>query len=308
MGKLKSMLFKSSIGSALQIGPRTALLIAVPSCGSETSTQLSCEFAARISETDAEVVGLYLHDLDSNSVAIRAGTILHPASMIKVPVLIQLFRDVDSQRLSLDDSITVVNTFHSIVDGSPYRLSAGDDSDSTLYSRLGKKTTLGELAELMITVSSNLAANILIERLDAAGIQSPTQELGAHSTVVLRGVEDIKAYAAGMNNTTTARDMGVLFRAIAEGTAASDSSCRQMIEILSRQEFNSGIPVGLPGDIRVAHKTGRITRINHDGGIVYAGPNVSYVLVVLTGGNDDPAMSDRLIADLSRIAYEAISQ
>jgi len=302
------MLFESPIRSALQIGPLTALLIAVPSCGSETTSQLSSQFAARISESGAEVVGLYFHALDnSDSVAIQAGTILHAASMIKVPVMIQLFRDVDSQRLSLEDSIPVVNTFHSIVDGSPYRLSASDDSDSTLYSRLGEKATLGELAELMITVSSNLAASILIERLDAVRIQSLTHELGAHSTVVLRGVEDIKAYEAGMNNTTTARDMGVLLRAIAEGRAASDSSCRQMIEILSRQEFNNGIPAGLPPDILVAHKTGRITRINHDGGIVYFGTNESYVLVVLTGGIDDPALSDRLIADLSRIAYQAVS-
>jgi beta-lactamase class A len=303
------VLLKIPIPSALQIGPVMALLMAALSCDSDTATQLRSQLAARIGESEAEVVGLYFHDLaNGDSVAIDAGTTLHAASMMKVPVMIQLFRDVDSRRLSLEDSITITNTFHSIVDGSPYQLSASDDSDSTLYSRLGEKATLGELVELMITVSSNLAANILIERLDAARIQLLTRELGAPLTLVLRGVEDIKAYEAGMNNRTTARDMGVLFRAIAEGTAASDSGCGQMIQIMSRQEFNSGIPAGLPPDIRVAHKTGRISRIHHDGGIVYVGPTQSYVLVVLTGGMDDPALSDELIADLSRIAYQAVSR
>jgi len=295
--------------SGLRIGVFAAGLVATLSCNSDDVAQLRSRLAARISESEAETIGLYFYDLDNgDSVAIDAETALHAASMMKVPVMIQLFRDVDSQRLSLGDSVTVTNTFHSILDGSPYQLSASDDSDSTLYKRLGEKATLRELVELMITVSSNLAANILIEHLDVVRIQSLTHELEARSMMVLRGVEDIKAYEAGMNNRTTARDMGLLFRAIADGTAASDSSCREMIGILSRQHFNSGIPAELPSGIRVAHKTGRITRIDHDGGIVYADPTRSYVLVVLTGGIDDPTVSDALIADLSRIAFQFASR
>jgi beta-lactamase class A len=92
----------------------------------------------------------------------------------------------------------------------------------------------------MITVSSKLAANILIEQLGADCIQLLAHRLDAHSMMVLRGVIDIKAYEAGMNNRTTA------------------------IEILTRQESNDGIPAGLPVGTRVAHKTGLITRTNHD--------------------------------------------
>ncbi|MEJ2236741.1 MAG: class A beta-lactamase-related serine hydrolase [Gemmatimonadales bacterium] len=303
------MRLKNPIPSVLIIGSVAAGFVATLSCNSDRVVQLRSEFAARISESDAETIGLYFYDFDNgDSVAIGAETLLHAASMMKVPVMIQLFRDVDSRKLSLEDSVTITNTFHSIVDSSTYELSDSDDSDSTLYGKLGEKATLGELVELMITVSSNLAATILIEHLDVARIQSLTRALEAHSMMVLRGVEDIKAYEAGMNNRTTARDMGLLFRAIGDGTAASDSSCREMIEILSRQEFNSGIPAGLPRDIRVAHKTGRITRINHDGGIIYAGSTRSYVLVVLTGGMDDPTVSDALIADLSRIAFQSVSR
>ncbi len=303
------MTFAVPITSAIKAGSVAAFLMTASSCGSDTLGQLRSQLAERISASDAEVVGLYLLDLNNgDSVALDAGVVLHAASMMKVPVMIQLFRDVDSRTLSLDDSVTLTNTFSSIVDGSPYQLGADDDSDSTLYGRLGEKASLRELVELMITASSNLAANILIQRLGAERIQLLTHELGARSMTVLRGVEDIKAYEAGLNNRTSARDMGILFKAIGDGTAASDSSCRAMIGILAGQEFNDGIPAGLPNGIQVAHKTGSITRINHDGGIVGVGSERSYVLVVLTKGIDEPAVSDELIADLSRVAYRAMSR
>jgi beta-lactamase class A len=281
---------------------------AAMACGPDRLRLLESSLVDRIAETNAEVVAVYLRDLGSgDTLAIDAGIVLHAASMMKVSVMIQVFRDVDANRIGLDDELTVTNSFRSVVDGSLYLLSAGEDSDATLYVRLGAKATVRELVELMITVSSNLATNILIEHLGADRIQLLNQELGAHSMMLIRGVEDIKAYEAGISNRTTASDMGSLFEAIAERRAASDSSCRQMIEILARQQFNDGIPAGIPKSARVAHKTGMITRINHDGGIVFTDAGKSYVFVVLTSGIDDPAVSDQLIADLSTIAYRSVT-
>ena len=284
------------------------LSVVAMACGPDRGRQLETSLKDRIAETDAEVVAVYLHDLESgDSLAIDAGVVLHAASMMKVSVMIQAFRDVDASRLRLDDELTVTGSFRSVVDGSPYELRVGEDSDTTLYARLGERATVRELVELMITVSSNLATNVLIEHLGADRIQLLNHELEAHSMMLIRGVEDLKAYEAGINNRTNASDMGSLFGAIAEGRAASDSSCRQMIELLARQEFSAGIPAGLPANARVAHKTGRITRINHDGGIVYTGGGERYVLVVLTSGIDDPSVSDRLIADLSDLVYRFIA-
>jgi beta-lactamase class A len=76
-----------------------------------------------------------------------------------------------------------------------------------------------------------------------------------------------------------------------------------MVEILKRQQFREGIPAGVPDGVAVAHKTGSITRIRHDAGIVY-GPR-PYVLVVLVRGLDDGAVADRLIADISRVMFRA---
>ncbi len=119
-------------------------------------------------------------------------------------------------------------------------------------------------------------------------------------------MEDIKAYRAGLSNTTTVRDLGIIFGAIAEDRAASTESCREMVGVLSRQQFNEGIPAGLPEGTQVAHKTGSITRIRHDGGIVYVEDGKGYVLVVLTRGIEDGDVADQLIADISGIVYEYV--
>jgi len=270
--------------------------------------ELRSRLEARIGESGAEVVGVYFRDLTSgDSILIDVDSRVHAASTMKVPVLIQLFRDAEAGAFALDDSVVVTNTFESIVDGSPYELSVPDDSEGTLYARLGEKESIRQLAELMITVSSNLATNILIELVKAERVQATMRELGADSIAVLRGVEDIKAYQAGLSNTTTARDLGVIFEAIYEGRAASAESCHEMIEILARQRFNEGIPAGLPAETRVAHKTGSITEIRHDGGIIFAADGKAFVLVVLTKGIEDSSVADALIADVARMVYADVA-
>lgn len=229
----------------------------------------------------------------------------HAASTMKVPVMIEMFRQVESGRRTLDDTILVTNRFTSIVDGTPYELLATADSDGEIYKAMGKRLKLGELVEASITVSSNLATNVLIEHLRATNVQATVDTMGATGVQVLRGVEDQKAFDAGKNNTTTARGLLVLFEALGKGKAVSAKSSAAMVEILKRQKFNDGIPAGLPPDTPVAHKTGTITRIHHDAGIVYA--KRPYVLVVLTRGIDDSKVSAKLMADISRVIARAVS-
>jgi beta-lactamase class A len=227
----------------------------------------------------------------------------HAASTMKVPVMIELFRQAEAGTLSLDDPLPIVNRFRSIVDGSPYTLSEGDDSDREIYAAEGKTMTLRQLCEAMITVSSNFATNLLIEKLGVENIRKTTAALGAEGMQVLRGVEDDKAYEKGLNNTTTARGLLVLFERLAAGRAVSASADAAMIDILKRQAFRDAIPAGLPAGIPVAHKTGNITRIQHDAGIVYA--DRPYVLVVLVRGLDDEKKAKALIAGLSREIHAA---
>jgi len=225
----------------------------------------------------------------------------HAASTMKVPVMIELYRQARARLLKLDDRIVVANTFHSIVDGSPYTLDVTDDSDAEVYKRAGGKMSYRELCEAMITVSSNLAANLLIERLGPRKIQVTADVLGATGMHILRGVEDDKAFQKGLNNTTTARALLTLMEKIANDQAVDKPASDEMIAILKRQRFNDRIPAGLPPGTPVAHKTGEITKIQHDAAIVY-GPR-PFVLVVLVRGVEDAKKGSALIADIARAVY-----
>jgi len=278
-----------------------ALLIQTPPTAS-----LESHLRRLIESSGAEVAVAY-RTLDGTSeLFIDGDKPFHAASTMKVPVMIELFRQAHSRQLSLDDTLTIRNEFRSIVDGSPYKLSEGDDSDSQVYAALGKSMTLRQLCDLMITVSSNFAANLLIEKLGVDNIRRTVTSLGADGMQVLRGVEDQKAFDKGMNNTTTARGLLVLLDRIAHGKAVDASVDAEMIEILKRQKFNDAIPAGLPPGTAVAHKTGNITRIHHDAAIVF-GPR-PYVLVLLVRGIEDQKKSAALMAEMSRLVYDAAAR
>ena len=221
----------------------------------------------------------------------------HAASTMKVPVMIELFRQVEAGQRKLDDTVLVTNQFTSIHDGTAYTLSATEDSDGEIYKAMGSRLSYRALVEAAITVSSNLATNILIEHLGATNVQATVNKMQASGMQVLRGVEDQKAFDAGKNNTTTARGLLTLFEAIGKGQAVNPAASAMMVDILKRQKFVDGIPAGLPPGTPVAHKTGSITRIRHDAGIVYG--NRPYVLVVLTRGIQDSKVADALIASIS---------
>lgn len=252
-------------------------------------------------------VAVYWRPLDATTdapgtrIAINATTRFHAASTMKVPIMIELYRQVAAGRLTLDDTMVVTNTFTSIVDGSPYQLAATEDSDGEVYKAIGQPRSYRMLNEAMITVSSNLAANLLIERLGAATIQGTVNALGASGMQVLRGVEDQKAFDAGKNNTTDATGLATLMWKLGRGEVVNAAASADMVEVLARQKFNGGIPAGVPAGTKVAHKTGSITRIRHDAGIVYA-PR-PYVLVVLVRGVQDSTVSDALIASISRLVW-----
>src|SRR5258706_10666761 len=257
--------------------------------------------------TEGRDVGLVLVPLDGrDAVMVEPDKTFHAASTMKVPVMIELFRQAEAGKLRLEDPLPIVNEFHSIVDGSAYHLSVGDDSDAEVYKAVGKTMTLRELCEAMITVSSNLAANLLIERLGVENIRATVARLGATGMNVRRGVEDQKAFDQGLNNTTTARGLAVLLQRLAKGKAVDARSDAEMVAILKRQKFNDGIPAGVPEGTPVAHKTGTITKIHHDAAIVY-GPR-PFVLVILVRGIQEQKESAALMAAISKEVWNSLEK
>jgi beta-lactamase class A len=272
--------------------------------------ELEAKIRALVAASGAETVAVAFRDLQTGrGLLINPDVSFHAASTMKVPVMMEVYRQAREGRLSLDERLAVRNEFKSIADGSTFSVSPADDSEQTLYRRVGGTETVRELLRLMITESSNLATNIVIERVTPARVMELMRRMGARDMRVLRGVEDGKAFERGLNNTTTARDLLVLLRAIAEGRAVSRGASREMTDILLDQKFNEGIPAGLPAGTRVAHKTGSITKIEHDAGIVYVpGRRRPYVLVVLVRGIAEEARAHKLIADISRAVYEDLAE
>ena len=267
------------------------------------------QIQARIASVPGAQVSISMRDVERGlAFDLDADTVYHAASMMKVPVLFALYDAFAKGRLRPDQTIRLTNRFRSIADSSTYVLDPADDSDSTVYARVGQDVALRWLAERMITHSSNLATNALITLLEPTRITALARELGAKNTVVLRGVEDTPAFRKGMNNVTTASDLVMLFIALQSRRVSDSTATADMLGILEQQAFNSQIPAGLPPGTRVAHKTGSITATWHDAGLVYPPGKAPYAIAILTRNIADPRVADALAADCSRIIWEWLAK
>jgi beta-lactamase class A len=257
-----------------------------------------------VERQDAEIAIAYRH-LGTGATYFRDEDLtFHAASTMKLPVMMALFQAVDAGEMRLGQAIDVRNQFQSIVDGSPFALDPKEDGDPDLYQAVGSTRPLEDLIRRMIVRSSNLATNLLIERIGASRAADLMRTLGAYQMNVLRGVEDQKAFDAGLNNVATAKDLEILLTTLAKGGSFTPASNERMIEILKEQEFNEKIPAYLPKGTPIAHKTGDVTGIHHDAAIVFPPGEEPYVLVVLTRGFQDEKQANQIIAEISRVVWQ----
>ena len=244
-------------------------------------------------------IAVAFYDLrDGHTLMLDEHESFHAASTMKVPVMMAVFDAVDRGELRLDQPVRVHNEFTSIYDDTKFSCDPNDDSDAEVYGWIGREMPLETLVRHMIDRSSNLATNNVIELVGAPRVMSIMNRIGADEVHVLRGVEDQKAFDHGMNNTTSALGLVMVYRAILRSPHATP-----MLDILSAQEFNTGIPAGLPPGTRVAHKTGSLTSYAHDSGIVYRPDGSAYILVVLTRGYAKTETANKVIAKISRAVY-----
>jgi beta-lactamase class A len=272
------------------------------------TSDLRDRVAQLIQASGAEKAGIAFRDLGSGeTLDLDAAEVFNAASVMKVPVMLEVFRLAEAGTLSLDQPLTVKLEFASLADGSPFKLSPEDDADPQLYKLDGQGVPVRDLVERMITKSSNLATNLMIDRIGADHVTAFMEKLGTKEVRVLRGVMDEKAFDKGLNNTITARGIATILQRIARRRAVSRKASNEMLRILLAQEHNNGIPAGLPPDWRVAHKTGWFTGTTHDAAIVYPPGRAPYILVVLTRGIADEARANRLIADISRAVHDSLN-
>ena len=254
-----------------------------------------------------ENLGISFYDAESTiQWSYNADHYFHAASTMKLAVLLGVFRQVDRGELNLEAPVHIRNRFTSIVNQEPFMLDLGRDADPDVYGHLGKTLTVRELAYWMITKSSNLATNLLVDVVGIPTIQIALDELEIDGIKVLRGVEDQAAFNAGLNNEVTANGLLKLLRLVADGKAYSQKSCEEMLKILLDQQYRSGIPAGLPKAARVAHKTGNISTVHHDAGIVYLEGRKPYVLVILTQFTPEQGRGTA-VAEVSRDIFNTLA-
>lgn len=239
---------------------------------------------ARASSAGGAAYGVAFHDLSSGArIALSADRMMHAASTMKTPILLEVMRRVDAGTLHLDDEIPVGNRFKSIVDGSPFELEIEKATDGPTAEWLGRKAPLKFLVREMIIRSSNLATNIVLSLVGPQAVQDFLGVLGAPTVHVRRCVEDTKAYEKGLNNETDAAGMAIVMEAAVRSPKLSPESRARIWEILTAQTFNDQIPAGLhpqSGAI-VGHKTGNISSVQHDAAVVRLPDGREYVLVLL---------------------------
>ena len=244
---------------------------------------------------------------DGKSILINENEVFHAASTMKTPVMIEFFKKINEGKISSDDSLLINNEFSSIVDGSKFELSSFDDSDEDIYENLGKYISTDKLVYDMITRSSNFGTNLLIDYLNAEDVNNTMKNIGAKNMKVLRGVGDLKAFDLGLSNTTTAADLLIIYEKLAMGEIVNNESSKKMISILKDQVYKDIIPKYLPEEVEVAHKTGWISGVRHDSGIVYVGNNEKYILVLLSKNLEDDIEGADFLAKISLEIYNFLS-
>jgi beta-lactamase class A len=260
-------------------------------------------------ESGAKAVAVALHDTETGlELHYKADRLFHAASTIKVPILLGVFAAIDRGDLLPHSRVHVRNRFLSVVEDVPFRVESGRDANSAVHNAIGKMMRVDELAYHMITTSSNLATNLLLGVVGAKAVNQTLKELGVDGGIELeRGVEDELAFEKGINNMVTADGLLRILVLLSQGKAFSPALSRRMMDILHGQEFNQGIPARLPKGTRVAHKTGEISTVAHDAGVVYLPKRKPYVLVILTEWDPAGTGRSRTIASISHTIYEFLT-
>lgn len=270
----------------------------------QISEQITIEIN-RILKPIQGVFSIYFRDINTGyEFKLNENEPYNTASLMKVVVGLQLVRLIETRQLKKNSTIELKNTFASKYDNSLFQLSETMDAEKSLYSKTGVQVSVLELLELMITESSNLATNNLFQLIENYGsISDLLTELEMTDTHILRGVEDQKAYDAGMINTTTATDMVKLYLHISQLVSAGNVAATMLFEAMKRQKHNSIIPFLLPEKLHIAHKTGTLQSSIHDAALVSSDTGKNYLLVLLSKDLEDRPMATLALANVSNVFY-----
>jgi len=252
---------------------------------------LSNEIAKNASEFYGKV-GIYIKDLKTGiAVGYNEEMLFPSASLVKTPLMGAVFKAQKEGILNLEDEITLRNKYK-----------VGGSGILKRY-RSGEKFKIKDIVELMITESDNTATNILTELLGFDYINNTFKnDFGLTVTRLDRGIMDLQSRSKGIENWTTAKEMGIFLEKLYKGEIVSKEASKKMIEILSKQKKNDRIPRFLPKSLNVAHKTGFLRKVCHDTGIVFT-PNGDFIVCILTSDFKSTKLAKIFIGEVSYKTY-----
>lgn len=222
-------------------------------------------------------------DDDEGAEYVYDNHVLPAASLIKIPIMVEVFRQRREGKLNCSHPLTIQNP---VEGGSFYELPPDT------------KVTIRDLLRHMIVESDNTCANMLMDMVGMDAVNKTIQDLGLTQTILRRKMMDFDSAAKGQENMTSAQDMGRLFTLLFEGKCVDAAYDMEMLELLKAQEDNCIIPAQLPHLLPVAHKTGELEGIYHDCGIVYGRRNPVVICLLSEGNCNEP----QAIYDLSYAA------
>lgn len=232
-------------------------------------------------------VGLYARRPDGEFFGYRDDEVFPSASTIKIGIMIELFRRIDAGEFDLDQR---------------HQLRATDQAaGSGVLQHLdrGLNPTLRDLCYLMMSISDNLATNIIIGLLGLDRVNATLGSLGLTVSVLGRPMQGRPAMEGEQENLTTPAEIGRLVQSILDGSAASIESCAGMRSMLEKQQNNRRIGRYLPTDMVWGSKTGSYATLVHDVGYVQSrsGP---VVIAALAEKVPDMVAGEVLVSELVR--------
>ena len=296
------------IGRLVILAASTATLLAGGwhSASAQTLNRLRQPLEQRLASHQG-VVGLYVKDLTTGeTLSIRGSERFPSASVIKVPILVELFQQVERGPLELSDPLVLL-----AADQRP-------GSGVLQFLNTPHSLTVGDAATLMIILSDNSATNLIIDKIGIRNVNARMDSLGLrqtrlHAKVFLGTATTIDT--AGTRQwglgVTTPEEMGSLFELLYRGRVVSADASKKMLDMLRRNFDYEEIPRLLPSGVAVAHKTGKLDASRSDCGIVF-NPGRDYVLCIFTRENRDRSWridteARVTIGELARIVHEGLS-
>ena len=229
------------------------------------------------------------------------------ASTIKLPIAVAAHRLHERGVLDLDAPVRVRDELDSAVAGQRFTMHRDYDQDPATWDLLSQQVPLRDLVRRSVSVSGNLAANLVLEAVGLHEVAAVLEEAGASPlTAVTHGIEDEPAIEAGLANVVTARDLGLVLVGIVDGRLGGPESMAAVEADLRAQTDRAGIPAGLPEGVVVANKTGWIGGVTHDAALVRPSDHPPFVLVVLTRHGASPADGSALVSRVAARAWAAL--